>query len=159
MSTAQEIVQDAYDSIGRGSEILATDQSLLDRGLLELRSLMEGLRKQDIILAETVSGTTTTIALPTVLGDELNEPVAARSHLVNMLAALLAPSARVELASLNVPPYAWCADQLEVMYRVHTIPSKRTSRLAPRGQGSRYGRTSNTFFNGEAIADDVSTST
>ena len=57
MSLASAIIQDAYDAIGRGSEILTTDASLTNRALLDLQSIMEELRKNGVVLEETVSGT------------------------------------------------------------------------------------------------------
>lgn len=159
MSTAQEVIQSAFNKIGRGSEILTTDQSLLDEGLLELKSIMEELRKNEIILAETVNGVTTTIALPTLLADELDEPVASRQHLVNILAVNAMSLSRAKPDKVfAVPPVSYSLGRLEKLYSVHTVPDKVPSRLLPRGQGARYGQTQGAFFRGEAIDPDVTES-
>jgi hypothetical protein len=157
MSTAQEIIQDAADNIGRGSEITSTDSSILNRGLVDLRSIMEGLRKDNIILEETVNDVTTTIDLPDALGDELNEPVASRIHLVNMLAIHMATQSRVNLAERGVPipTVTKSRNELARMYRQYNIPNKHPSRLMPRGQGSKSNRRESTFFNGEELSNDV----
>ena len=155
MSLASAIIQDAYDAIGRGSEILTTDASLTNRALLDLQSIMEELRKNGVVLEETVSGVTTTIALPTATTDELDEPVAARMHLVNILAVYSATHSRVDLSGQSLPTIPQSEARLDRMYKVHTIPSKVPSSLAPKGQGSRYGRNSATFFDGTALDDDL----
>ncbi len=158
MSTAQEILEDAYARIGRGSEILAVDSTLLSDGLNVLISRMEFLRKNEIILEETVSGTTTTIALPTLLSDELDEPAAAREDLVNYLAVYLAPLSRTPIADMKAPPAAFSLGNLRGLYYQPAAPNKVPSKLLPRGQGARNGRGSATFFGGESIADDVTES-
>jgi hypothetical protein len=152
MSTAQDIIQDAYDSIGRGSELLDTDSSLLDKGLKYLRSRMEFLRKKGVILEETVSSVTTTIALPDALTDELDEPVAATVDLTNYLAVYIAAQSRIDISSFAVPPASFSFRNLASLYRVHTIPNKVPSKFLPMGQGS--DRLS-TFFSGQALDDDA----
>lgn len=155
MSLASEIIQDAYDSIGRGSELLTTDTSLTDKGLRYLRSRMEFLRKNDIILEETVSGVTTTIALPTLLTDELDEPAACTIDLINYLAVYIAAQSRLDAKDFMIPTAQFSFDNMARLYRVHTIPNKIPSKLMPRGQGGRRGQISGTFFNGQALADDA----
>lgn len=157
MSTAQEIIEDAYKRIGRGSELFDTDSTFLDDGLNVLRTVMETLRKQDIILEETVSDVTTTIALPSALTDELSEPVAARDHLVNYLAVSLIPTARYEInaAGVPIPSLTQTRYELSKMYLQHTPPTKTPSTLLPRGQGSRYGYNESAFFEGEALDRDA----
>ena len=156
MSLASEIIQDAYDSIGRGSSILSTDATLTSNGLQVLISVLEELRINNIILEETVSGTTTTIATPTAASDELNEPLAARLNLVNLVAAYLATSARAKPEDMQLlPPASFSREGLSKMYRQHDIPNKIPSKTLPRGQGSRGGRVSGAFFNGEALANDA----
>ena len=157
MSLASEVVQDAFDAIGRGSEILDTDQSLLDIGLLYLISCMETLRKNYIILEETVGAVTTTIAVPTALTDELDEPAAARMHLVNYLAVYLLAPARVDISTMKVPPAAFSFDQLRNMYYSYVPPAIIPSRLLPRGQGA--GRSQGAFFQGEELDGDAATTT
>ena len=156
MSTAREIIQDAYDSIGRGSSILATDTTLIDRALLDLISILEDLRLNEIILEETVSGVTTTISTPSALDDALNEPKASRLHLVNLLAAHVAAAARANPADMQlVPPIPYSRESLTRLYRKHVIPNKVPSKLLPRGQGARTDRMFGVFFNGESIDDDA----
>jgi hypothetical protein len=151
MSTALEIIQDAYDSIGRGSEILATDATLLTKGLRYLRSRMEFLRKKGVILEETVSGVTTTIALPTLSSDELDEPVACTIDLINYLAVYIAAQARIDISSYAIPNESFSFNNMASLYRVHTIPSKVPSTFLPMGQGT--DRLS-TFFTGQALDKD-----
>lgn len=155
MSLASEIIQDAYDSIGRGSELLTTDTSLTDKGLRYLRSRMEFLRKNDIILEETVSGVTTTIALPDDLTDELNEPAACTIDLINYLAVYIAAQSRTNVQDFMLPTAQFSYDNMARLYRVHDIPNKHTSKLLPRGQGSGRGQVLDTFFNGQELANDV----
>lgn len=159
MSTAQEIIEDAYASIGRGSEILSIDSTLLSAGLNWLITCMETLRKNDIILEETVSDVTTTIAVPSSLSDELDEPAAARGHLVNYLAVHLASISRVNPADITTLPSArYSMEQLGLMYREHSIPNKEMSTLMPRGQGHKGYRSQGVYFNGEALDNDASES-
>lgn len=155
MSTAAEIIQDAYDSIGRGSEFQTTDDSLTNKGLRYLRSRLEYLRKNDIILEETENDVTTTVALPTLLTDELNEPVAATVDLTNYLAAYIAAQSRVNPADITIPSAQFSFDNMAILYRKHEIPSIIPSRLLPMGQGSRRYRLGNTFFNGQAVDKDA----
>ena len=159
MSLASEIIQDAFDSIGRGSSILPTDATLTARGLLTLISILEELRINSIILAETVDGTTTTVATPTVASSELNEPKASRLHLVNFLAIHLAAAARAKPEDMQLlPPASYSREALTRMYRVHVTPNKVPSKTLPLGQGASRGRGQSTFFNGQALDND-STST
>lgn len=155
MSLASEIIADAADAVGLGSELLATDATITARALLSLRSLMETLRKNEIILEETVGATTTTIALPTLASDELDEPTAAREHLVNLLAVYMIPYGRVPLDTLKLPTAPQSINLLAKMYRQHTIPTKVPSTLLPRGQGGNRDRVSSTFFNGNALDNDA----
>lgn len=160
MSTATALIQDAYDSIGRGSVLISTDTTLLDRALLDLISILEDLRLNEVILSDTVSGTTTTIVTPTALSDELDEPKAARLHLVNMLAVTVASAARANPADMQLlPPLSYSRDALTRLYRAHVIPNKVPSKLLPRGQGSRRDRINGTFFDGEALDNDATSTT
>lgn len=155
MSLASEIIQDAYDSIGRGSELLDTDTSLTNKGLRYLRSRMEFLRKNDIILEETVADVTTTIELPTLLTDELNEPAACTIDLINYLAVYIAAQSRTNIQDLMLPTAQFSYDNMARLYRVHTIPNKIPSKLLPLGQGSRRDQIAGTFFNGQALDNDA----
>lgn len=129
----------------------------MDDGLSTLQSCMETLREHEIILEQTVDGVTTTIALPTTLDSELNEPMAARMHLVNYLAIHMIPFARS--TNVTAPPASYSMDALARMYRKPTIPNKVPSTLLHRGQGSRRGSYGSEFFNGEALDNDVTPTT
>lgn len=156
MSTAQEIIEGALNSIGVGSELIDVDSSILDESLNHLISCMETLRKRGIILEETVSGTTTTIAVPSALGDELDEPAAARMHLIHYLAMhLVAISRAPSEAALKVPPLKYTEDALWDMYYQDDIPNKVPSKLLPRGQGGDRGLSVDPFFRGEALDNDA----
>jgi hypothetical protein len=154
MSTAQEIVQGALNTIGKGSELLSTDQSTLDEGLSVLQSLLDLLLEEDIILAKTVDGVTTTISPPTALSDELNEPLGARQYLKFYLAAHLVPVTRANIQDVNIPSAQQSYDSLATRYQVHTIPSKIPSTLLPLGQGGRRHNGA-IFFSGQAIDKDA----
>lgn len=156
MSTAQEIITDALASIGVGSELIDTDSTILDACLNHLISCLETLRKRGVILEETVSGTTTTIAVPSALSDELNEPAASRMHLVNYVAPhLVAISRAPSEAAFKVPPIPYSFDALWDMYYQDDIPSIIPSKLLPRGQGGDTTLNFDPFFRGEALDKDA----
>lgn len=155
MSTARVIIQDAYDSIGRGSEFLTTDDSLLNKGLRYLVSRLAFLKKNDIILEETVGGVTTTIESPSTLDDELNEPDACTIDLINYLAVYIAAQSRVNIQELALPSARFSYDNMAGIYQVHEIPSKIPSKLLSRGQGSRGHGLHGAFFNGQALDKDA----
>jgi len=157
MSTALAIITDSFTALGVNSDLKPVAQELLDDALPILRSTMETLRKNDIILEETVSGVTTTIALPAALANEIDEPVAARMHLIHYLAVNLIPLARVGSDTLKIPTQDTSMGEMSKMYRVHVIPRKTPSTFLPRGQGHRNYRIGGAFFNGEALTDDAST--
>ena len=159
MSTAQSIVEDAFTALGSNSEVKTVSTTLVDDGFIIFQGILANLIKNDIILSETVSGTTTTIAVPTAKTDELNEPLAARYHLVNYLAVYLIPTARTPAETLKVPPAPFSLNELASLYQVHVIPNKIMSRLLPRGQGSQTRIGERTFFNGQTIANDTTSTT
>ena len=158
MSTSTAIIEDAYRVLGVNSDVSTVDAALVTKGFTIWQSVLADLLKEDIVLEETVSGTTTTIAVPALIGDELNEPLAARNHLVNYLAMFLIQYARVPVAGLTVPPLIYSKQMLENKYKVHIIPNKVMPSLLPRGQGGANSRTNDTFFDGQTIADDVTSS-
>lgn len=156
MSTAQEIIDDALASIGVGSEFVDVDSTITNACLNHLISCMETLRKRGIILEGTVSGTTTTVAVPSALSDELNEPAAARMHLINYLASHLVAFSRAPTeAALKVPPMKYSERQLWTLYYQDDIPNKVPSKLLPRGQGGDTNLNFDPFFRGEALDNDA----
>lgn len=156
MSTAQHIIERSLRSIGLGTKHQDFKQSLLDDCLPILISCLETLRKRGIILEETVSGTTTTITVPSALSDELDEPAAAYSHLINYVAPHLVALAQADPQdALRVPPLKYSEDALFDMYYQDDIPNKVPSKLLPRGQGGDRGLSVDPFFRGEALDDDA----
>lgn len=159
MSTAQAIVEDAYRVLGSNSEVRSVSTALVDKGFTILQSVLADLIKNDIILEETVSDVTTTIAVPTAKTDELSEPLASRNHLVNYLAVFIMPYARTPTETIKIPPAPFSLSQMASIYRVHAIPNKILSRLLPKGQGARTYIHESAFFNGEVIDNDTDSDT
>lgn len=159
MSTAITIIKRAYNHIGAHSEVMPIPASLLVDALPYLVSSMETLRKNDIVLEETVSGTTTTIAVPTTLTSELSEPSASTMHLIKYLAPELAEIARVETTPKVFAGKREAYNDLARMYRQITTENIVPSALLPRGQGATRGVLRSPFFDGNAIDDDASSTT
>ncbi|WP_347851978.1 hypothetical protein [Planktomarina sp.] len=159
MSTAVTIIKRALNHIGAHSDIMPAPTSVLAASLDYLVTAQETLRKNEIILEETVSEVTTTIAVPTALTTELNEPVAATTHLIRYLAPDLCDLARVEATPKIMLGKQSAYNALARMYRQATITNIAPSKLLPKGQGSTRGVNRHPFFNGNALADDTSTTT
>jgi len=159
MSTAVTIIKRALSHIGAHSDIMPAPTSVLTASLDYLVTAQETLRKNEIILEETVAAVTTTIAVPTALTTELNEPAASTSHLIRYLAPDLADVARVEASAKVLAGKNTAYNALARMYRQATSPNIVPSTLLPKGQGSTRGPNRNPFFNGETLADDTSTTT
>lgn len=157
MSTSTEIIEDAFTELGVNSTVSTVDAALVTAGFTKWKSILADFIKKEIILAETdpITDITTTIAVPTTIGQELNEPPASRHHLVNYLAMHLLGMARVDPATLKLPPLVYTLNEIEKSWKVHVIPRKTLSSLLPRGQGGNKTRTNDAFFDGQTIKDDV----
>ncbi len=151
MSTARSLITRAYAAIGVGSEILPLSDDFLDEGLLQLQTMLDYFENTDVVLEDDNN----TIAAPSALDDEVDEPVGSRTYLVYYLASMLIPHSRVNAGKITIPPQPYSEGKLKKQYGKHIIPDKIPSRLLPRGQGSERNRINSTFFRGEALSKDA----
>lgn len=160
MSTAQQVIERAYANIGVHSENYSADQSLLDEGLIYLKSMLSELANKSIILKETDDDGNVTFEIEAVaniaaLTTELGEPPAATIRLSELLTRYLAPISRRPVDPVIVMAQGAAFNALRDMYLVHEIPDKVPSTLLPLGQGSQnFSGVDNAFFTGQSLAKD-----
>jgi hypothetical protein len=164
MSTAQEIIEYSLGSVGKHSPQNPASTDLLNDCLPYLRGLIHELELDSILLRQLNSdGVTydyeiTDEANVTTLAQELNEPPAATQYLAVLLLERIAPLVLIPLDGMILSRVGDAQRALESRYKTYTIPSKRPSKLLPRGQGGKRDRIEQTFWQGEAIANDYTSS-
>lgn len=132
ISTGTFLVQRALQRIGAHSVVSPASPESLDEGFIYLNSLLE------LWLSKGIDIGTVPIS---AIGDEVNEPVDARSGIINNLALELAPSFDngKAVASQNLINAAQ-RDFITVknLYQQLSIPEKVYSSTLPAGQGNQF---------------------
>lgn len=151
MTAAIKIIKASLYYVGAHSEVQPAAPEFFTAGVSELSDLLSELADGGIDLGETIT-------LPTDTATDLKEPAAATSALKYLLCERMAP-----LAQLPIPPdvrvnIRKARQTLERKFRKVVIPNIVPSRLAPVGVGNR-GPYNRTFFGGQPLDDDSSTTT
>ena len=153
MTTATKLIERSLSSIGANSPVNPVDPSIIEACLPVLVAELAYLAKKEIVLAETVSDVTTTIAIPTTLASELDEPQGAYQMLIDRLLPKFAPLCRIPV---TIEMQAGAQKAIHNLYNgwgVSTIPDKIPSRLLPLGEGNT-GSGKARFFSGQTLDDD-----
>ncbi len=150
MTQAVDIIKLSLQTIGKETEMQKADPSLYEAGLLYLQSLLAYFKEQEIrIFNVEPDGSESYIVIPQVLTDDINEPLSARTFIINFLAVEFSTIARVPLDQLGIMNrerdrgYSILAQ----MFRDHVIDPIVPDGLLPYGAGNNRGRQTR-FFQG-----------
>lgn len=148
MTAAVDIIKPALYYLGAHSEIMPAAPGIITAGVDELADLLAELAQDSVDLGESITSPTTTAT-------DLQEPAAATSALKFLLAEKMA-----SLVQLPIKPDLRVSIS-KARHRINrlrdvTIPRIVPSRLSPLGSGN-HGPRGHTFFSGQALDDDSST--
>ena len=142
MSIGTDLIEEALKQIGAHSIIAPADPESILIGRNKLNGMLQAWLTNDIDLG--------TVFIDAE-GDEVGEPIDARSGIVDNLSIACAPM----FASQNVrvtPELRTNArigfNAIKAAYQVPTIPDKTVSSTLPRGQGNTFGRFMDNVYSG-----------
>lgn len=152
MSSGTDIIQEALGEIGAHSIAAVADPDSIVKGMNVLNSMLQLWLSKGIDLG---------IVPLDAPGDELSEPLDARTGIVENLAILLAPkfdNGKVVVSQTLKDNARLSKVEIKNLYQVLTIPDKVVSSTLPRGQGNNCGLRLRRVFAGKGATLDSSNS-